>query len=240
MGHEEDAFARMGITRRDFGAVAAGAGALTAGLCALGLGASSGSAAEADEIEGLADRLQRIEDRLWVAEAKEAIRRKLYLYCRGDDRQDPETGKLAFAENSHVDYGTHPLVGKVFEGPGREWSEYCAGTVDPGITASGGFYQHYYCNILIYVNGQKAGSETYSYCPQISLKDDGSYVCTTPVSRHCDKWEYIDGDWYIVERETTTDFNYAWTVDSVMQPYANSKMGKEDFSYEFLAYGMSE
>ena len=87
-------------------------------------GLMAAGSASASEDADLADRLQQIEDQLWVLGAKEAIRTKLYLYCRGDDRQDPDTGKQAFAEDSHVDYGTHPVIGKVFEGPGRDWVEH--------------------------------------------------------------------------------------------------------------------
>lgn len=232
-------FEDMGIERRDFArmgstVVAGGLGALMAG------GFMAAGSASASEDADLADRLQQIEDQLWVLGAKEAIRTKLYLYCRGDDRQDPDTGKQAFAEDSHVDYGTHPVIGKVFEGPGRDWVEHCAGEIDPGITARGGYYMHYYCNTLIYVNGTKAGSETYSYCPQVSLKEDGTYTCTTPCSRHCDKWEYVDGEWSIVERETASDFAYSFDLTGCNAPYANAKMGPEDFSYEFLAYGQED
>ena len=95
-------FEDMGIERRDFArmgstVVAGGLGALMAG------GLMAAGSASASEDADLADRLQQIEDQLWVLGAKEAIRTKLYLYCRGDDRQDPDTGKLAFAEDSHVD-----------------------------------------------------------------------------------------------------------------------------------------
>lgn len=62
--------------------------------------------------ETMQKAIKNLEDRLWVLEAKEAIRYKLCLYCCGDDRQDAEEGKKAFAEDSYVDYGTSPDMGQ--------------------------------------------------------------------------------------------------------------------------------
>ena len=63
--------------------------------------------------------MQELEDRLWVAEAKEEIRYKLCMYARGDDRQDAAIGKPVYAEDSYVDFGTSPEFGEVFKGSGR-------------------------------------------------------------------------------------------------------------------------
>lgn len=44
-------------------------------------------------MDELMKKMQELEDRLWVAEAKEEIRYKLCMYARGDDRQDAAIGK---------------------------------------------------------------------------------------------------------------------------------------------------
>ena len=106
-------------------------------------------------MDELMKKMQELEDRLWVAEAKEEIRYKLCMYARGDDRQDAAIGKPVYAEDSYVDFGTSPEFGEVFKGSGQEWAEYCANTIDKGITANGGYYAHQMYNIAITVNARK-------------------------------------------------------------------------------------
>ncbi|MFR5828381.1 MAG: nuclear transport factor 2 family protein [Adlercreutzia equolifaciens] len=122
----------------------------------------------------------------------------------GDDRQDAAIGKPVYAEDSYVDFGTSPEFGEVFKGSGQEWAEYCANTIDKGITANGGYYAHQMYNIAITVNGTKAGSETYANAPVMSPNEDGTWHVLQTVARYCDKWEYRDGEWVIVERIVTT------------------------------------
>ena len=89
-------------------AVAAGA---LCGASALGLAGCSTPMADTGEqtsMDELMKKMQELEDRLWVAEAKEEIRYKLCMYARGDDRQDAAIGKPVYAEDSYVDFGTSP------------------------------------------------------------------------------------------------------------------------------------
>lgn len=94
-------------------AVAAGA---LCGASALGLAGCSTPMADTGEqtsMDELMKKMQELEDRLWVAEAKEEIRYKLCMYARGDDRQDAAIGKPVYAEDSYVDFGTSPEFGEV-------------------------------------------------------------------------------------------------------------------------------
>lgn len=198
--------------------------------------ANSSDSISANE-EDLAASIKIIEDRLWVAEAKEAIRYKLSLYPRGLDRQDVELGKKAYAEDSYVDYGTSPDGSWSWQGTGWDWVEYCTNTIDrDGISANGGYYAHLIFNVAITVNGDKAGSEIYGSAPVLSTKQDGSHNLSMSIARYCDKWECRDGDWLIVERIVTSD--YAWTLSptGTREPYGGS-FDKSDPSYEALAYG---
>ncbi|ACD95018.1 nuclear transport factor 2 family protein [Trichlorobacter lovleyi] len=206
----------------------------TIGVATMGLAAcASSDAAETSTSE--TDILQ-LQDRLWVLEAKEEIRYKLCLYCRGDDRQDAEEGKKMFAEDSYVDFGTNPDTGPVFKGTGWDWVDKCVNVTDKGITAAGGFYAHFMGNIAITVNGKKAGSETYVTAPVMFPNGDGTYTLIQGVARYCDKWEYRNGEWLVIERHVTNDYGYYLQSSALLKPYDGS-FDKNDPSYAALAYG---
>lgn len=220
------------VQRRDLVKTAALAGVGAAALAVAG-------AAHADEGQDgadLSEKIAQLEDRLWVCEAKEAIRYKLALYPRGLDRQDTEIGLKVFAEDAYIDYGTAPDGSWQWQGTGPEWIDYCTNTIDKGITANGGFYDHLIFNVCITVNGEKAGSEYYGQAPVMMPCDDGTYTWGASVARYCDKWEFRDGDWLIVERIVTNDFQ--WKIDGARlgAPYGCA-FDKSDPSYDALAYG---
>lgn len=223
------------MERRDFVKAAALAGGASGVAAVAGLSGCSEGGGENKRLEELAAKIDDLSARLWVAEAKEAIRYKLCLYCRGDDRQDAELGKRAFAEDSRVDYGTSPDFGEIFKGTGWEWVDHCV-EGDKAITAAGGFYAHELYNIAITVNGNKAGSETYVNAPVMTPNGDGTYTVQPTVARYCDKWECRDGDWVIVERITTNDYGWYLASSGLYAPYGGS-FDKDDPSYEALAYG---
>lgn len=64
-----------------------------------------------------------LEKRLFILEAKDEIRQKLYAYARSDDRQDVKLGKSIFTKNAYVDYGTSPERGVIYKGNGQKWIE---------------------------------------------------------------------------------------------------------------------
>lgn len=179
--------------------------------------------------------LQELKEKVWLLEAKEEIRYKLCMYCRGDDRQDAEEGKKAFAEDSYVDYGTSPDQGEIFKGSGWDWVDNCV-QIDKGITEKGGYYGHVINNIAITVNGNRAGSETYVTAPVMTQNEDGTYTLLQSIARYCDKWEYRKDEWVIIERRTTNDFGYFWTSTGLYKPY-DASFDKNDPSYEALDYG---
>ena len=59
------------------------------------------------------------------------------------------------------------------------------------------------------------------------------------VARYNDKWECREGDWVIVERIVTNDFQ--WKIDGARlgEPYGCA-FDESDPSYAALAYGMAE
>lgn len=205
-------------------------------LAVLTLGMIGVSAFAEEPKEDLESRIVELEERLWELEAKEEIRYKLSLYPRGLDRQNTDIGMKVFAEDSYIDYGTAPDGSWQWQGTGPEWIEYCTNTIDKGITAAGGYYDHEIFQVCITVNGDKAGSEYYGTAYTMFPQEDGSYSWSSSVARYCDKWEYRDGEWLIVERIVTNDFG--WTL---MNAYLRAPYGcafdETDPSYSALQYG---
>lgn len=226
------------IARRSLAKAMAVAGAAAvAGTCA------AAPQARADEgkssLEDFDQRLLAMEERLWELEAKEAIRYKLSLYPRGLDRQDTEIGMKVFAEDSYIDYGTSPDGSWAWQGTGPEWIDYCTNTIDKGITANGGHYAHEIFQVCIEVNGDKAGSEYYGTAWTMTPQGDGLYRLGSSVARYCDKWEYRDGEWLIVERIVTNDFGWSHADVPLREPYGIA-FDESDPSYGALAYGVAE
>lgn len=213
--------------------VATGMGTVATVLC------TQRASAESPLDEDLAARLAELEERLRVCEAKEAIRYKLSLYPRGLDRQNTSIGMRVFAEDAYVDYGTAPDGSWAWQGDGPEWVKYCTNAIDKGITAGGGYYAHEIFNICIEVNGDKAGSEYYGCAPTMIPQEDGTYTWSASVARYNDRWECRDGDWLIIERIVTNDFQ--WKIDGARlgEPYGCA-FDETDPSYAALAWGTAQ
>ncbi len=126
--------------------------------------------------------------------AAEAIRRKLYTYCRACDRNDIELGASVFTEDSVYDCGQN------FQGSGRAFFEWC-------IPTHQNYFQvttHSLSNILIRVDGDTAVSESYIhsfnvFIPQIDPQ--GRNMVTDDRGRYIDQWKCVDGNWLIAKRQ---------------------------------------
>ena len=214
--------------------------ATTAGVAAVA-GAGLSASALADEVvaSDVETRLAALEERLWDCEARERIRYKLSLYPRGLDRQDTKIGNRIFTEDSYIDYGTAPDGSWQWQGTGPEWIDYCTNVIDKGITAMGGYYAHEIFQVCITVNGTKAGSEYYGTAWTMLPQENGLYRLASSVARYNDKWEYRDGDWYIVERIVTNDFGWSHNDVPLREPYGCA-FDETDPSYGALAYGAGE
>ena len=229
----------MEIERRDFVKTAAfigGIGSIAAITSSVGCSGENSDNIDADNLTEIRSEIQRLRDQLWIATSRDEIRQKLNLYPRSLDRQDIEIGMKVFAKDSYIDYGTAPDGSWTWQGTGPEWVEYCINTIDKGITATGGYYAHLIFNITINVNGDQAGSEIYGTAPVITQMEDKTYTWSMSVARYCDKWEYRDGEWLIIERVVTNDFGWSLTNSSLRNPYGCS-FDSDDPSYESLAYG---
>ena len=153
---------------------------------------------------------------------KEAIREALYAYCRSVDRLDAPLGHSVFHEDSHADYGAG-----VYQGPGR-------GAIDKIIRDHDGLtsHSHQVSNVLIALDGNRAGSEAYM-TGTMRLQREGKEYQIFVRARYLDAWEKRGGRWAITRREVAYDHDEIREVTSMRGPSHSARDGS-DPSYSFL------
>lgn len=153
---------------------------------------------------------------------KQAIRDQLYNYCRSVDRLDIPLGHAVFHEDSHADYGEG-----VYQGPGRGCiDKICQDHLH--LTS----HSHQIANILIDLDGNRAGSEAYM-TGTMRMERDGKELQIFVRARYLDAWEKRGGRWAIVRRELAYDHDEVREVTSMRGP-AHSARDASDPSYTFL------
>jgi hypothetical protein len=161
---------------------------------------------------------------LYELAAKDAIREKLYTYCRSMDRTDIPLGYRVFAEHSFVDYGPY------YQGSGRGFVDRLAREENKRcITES-----HQLTNISISVRGNRAGSEAYIIFNICIWNGEGKIHRSYGTGRFADEWELQNGEWFIVKRIFCQDFIQIRELDEA-PPLFNGSKTSEDPSYRVLA-----
>ena len=165
--------------------------------------------------------------------AKQEIRDQLSRYCRGLDRMDKELTLSCWHEGGTDNHG--PL----FNGTAEEFVEW----VWPIHDAMAGT-QHTINNILIDLDGDRAGSESY-YTVYLRTASKSGFVDIVGGGRYCDTFEKIDGIWRIRHRESISDwlqqFEIAETDTSAAIPsnkrdnkIVASERNTSDYSYKVI------
>lgn len=144
---------------------------------------------------------------------KFAITEQIYRYCRSVDRLDVPLGHDVFHEDSHADYGS---VG--YKGPGR-------GAIDYICKAHEGLlhHSHQVTNVLVEVEGDRAGSEAY-VTANLRMLRDGKLLQIEVWARYVDRWSRRGGHWAIDRRDTVIDFDSIREV----QPMHDHERGRRD------------
>lgn len=139
--------------------------------------------------------MENLEKVVFELKAKEEIREKLAMYCHCVDRCAPEIGYQVFWKDAIIDYG------KWFRGSGKEFIDWvCASHLQSRST------MHRVSNFMIKVDGERAMSQTYVRAIIQKYPDpDGISRNYETFSRYLDKWKFIDGEWWLVGRETVED-----------------------------------
>jgi hypothetical protein len=147
---------------------------------------------------------------------KEAIREGLYRYCRSVDRLDAALGHGVFHADSYADYGE-----TVYQGPGRGAIDAIIGHHD-GLTG----HSHQVSNVLIVLDGNKAGSEAYMTGTMRMMRDGKEFQIFVR-ARYIDSWEKRDGRWAIVRREVGYDHDEVREVTSMRGPSNTARDGSD-------------
>lgn len=152
---------------------------------------------------------------------KQAISELIYRYCRAVDRLDVPLGHSIWHEDAWADYG------EFYQGPGR-------GVIDRICAQHLRAQQHSHqvTNILIDLDGDRAGSEAYCLAG-LRIEREGVRSQMTVWSRYLDTWERRDGHWGLTRRVTVRDFDEIREVRE-MQRDARGSRDRNDPSYAVL------
>lgn len=154
---------------------------------------------------------------------RQAITELIYRYCRAVDRIDPELGYSIWNDGAVADYGA------IYQGSGR-------GVIDL-ICAQ---HQHLLChshqvsNILIELDGDRAGSEAY-VTANLRLQAGDQLKQISIWARYIDQWSRHDGRWGIDKRVVIRDFDEIRDA-TAMSPGDEGIRDRNDRSYAVLQH----
>ena len=153
---------------------------------------------------------------------KAAIRDLIYTYCRAVDRIDVPLGHSIWHDDGVADYGA-----AFYQGPGK-------GVID-AICASHAHltsHSHQVTNILIALDGDKAGSEAY-VSGTMRANRDGKVIHLEIWARYLDNWEKRGGRWGLVTRMVVYDHESQREVTPMGQEIRSAR-DRSDPSYAVL------
>jgi hypothetical protein len=154
---------------------------------------------------------------------KQAISELIHRYCRAVDRLDVPLGHSIWHADGWADYGP-----EFYQGPGK-------GVIDL-ICAQHRrtrHHSHQVTNILIDLDGDRAGSEAYCLAA-LRIEHDGVLSQVTVWSRYLDSWERRAGRWGLMRRVAVRDFDEIREVKE-MQRHEHGTRDPNDPSYAVLA-----
>jgi len=120
----------------------------------------------------------------------------IYRYCRSVDRLDIPLGHSIWHEDAYADYGAD-----VYQGDGR-------GVIDHICAQHRHLLQHSHqvSNIIIELDGDRAGSESY-VTATLRLRSGDQPRQMTVWGRYIDQWSRRNGRWGIDHRVSVRDFD---------------------------------
>jgi hypothetical protein len=146
----------------------------------------------------------------------------IYRYCRAVDRLDVPLGHSLWHEDGWADYGVN-----VYQGPGRGVIDLiCAQHLQ---TLA---HSHRVSNILISLNGDKAGSESY-VTANLRIRRGEQLMQISVWGRYIDRWSRREGRWGLDKRTSIQDFDEIRQVTE-MKSHTVGKRDRTDPSYEVL------
>ena len=150
-----------------------------------------------------------------------AIMEQIYRYCRSVDRLDVPLGHSVFHEDSYADFGAS------YKGPGRGWIDFICVAHLKYL-----HHSHQVTNIVIEIDGDRAGSEAY-VTAKLRSRQGERLVQLEFCARYIDTWSRRDGHWAIDRRECVIDFD-STTDDTPINDNRQARRDREDPSYSVL------
>lgn len=149
-----------------------------------------------------------------------AIMDQVYRYCRAVDRLDVPLGHSVFHADATATFPT-------YQGSGRGWIDYICIEHRNFL-----HHSHQVTNVIIDLEGDRAGSESYVFATLRSTQD-GKVMQHQFWARYIDAWSKRGGQWALDDRECVIDFA---SVDEVtpLGEHARTKRDRGDPSYAVL------
>ncbi len=154
---------------------------------------------------------------------KQAIRDLIYTYCRAVDRLDVPLGHSIWHEDGYADYGQG-----YYQGPGR-------GVIDTICQHHLGLlsHSHQVANILIELDGDEAGSESY-VTGSMRMEREGKLYHIGVWGRYLDRWQRREGRWGLLHRVVVFDHQELRETDDMPGHGIPPARDRSDPSYRIL------
>ncbi|HSW11865.1 MAG TPA: nuclear transport factor 2 family protein [Solimonas sp.] len=153
---------------------------------------------------------------------RQAITDLIYRYCRAVDRLDIPLGHSVWHEDGHADYGE-----TVYRGNGRGVIDHICAQHRHTL-----HHSHQVSNILIELDGDRAGSESYVTATLRMGRGDEIRQMTI-WGRYVDQWSRRNGRWGLDRRVSIRDFDELREVTTVYED-DTGRRGRTDPSYAVL------
>jgi hypothetical protein len=159
----------------------------------------------------------------WRAIAdRQAITDLIYRYCRSVDRLDVPLGHAIWHADGYADYGA-----AVYQGDGRGVIDHICGQHLHTL-----HHSHQVSNIVIDLDGDTAGSESY-VTANLRVKRGDTLMQMSVWGRYIDRWSRRDGRWGLDHRLSIRDFDEARPV-TAMYDHDIGRRDASDPSYAVL------
>jgi hypothetical protein len=155
------------------------------------------------------------ESRLNAPADRQAITDLIYRYCRSVDRLDIPLGHSIWHEDAMADYGTD-----FYQGNGRGAIDHICEQHRRTL-----HHSHQVSNILIDLDGDRAGSEAYVTASLRAYRNEKLFQMTI-WGRYVDRWSRRNGHWGLDHRLAIRDFDEIREVT----PLHHHDIGRRDRS----------
>jgi hypothetical protein len=153
---------------------------------------------------------------------RQAITDLIYRYCRSVDRLDIPLGHSIWHEDGQADYGE-----AVYRGNGRGAIDHiCAQHLHTL------HHSHQVSNIVIELDGDRAGSESY-VAANLRMKRGDQLLQMSVWGRYIDQWSCRNGRWGLDNRISVRDFDEIREVKAMYDHDVGSR-DRSDPSYAVL------